>query len=395
MSQTTRARRFGLLVFLVVPLLAWSAGGTPAMTVDERNALDLSAYRVTDPDAGYFDVSSRREELAQTTDNLLLRHLADLRKADQCPGSRQLAPVQGDAVIPRFHEDRDGWRLASAPYLAFEDMVGKLAAQHVVAPESGARLCLLEMLERWAEAGAFLKVDARQFGLQSWFQAESSLFGAALAYAIVREDQQDFGAQRQRIEEWLVAAARNHMRYAGGKDGTCCNNHFYRRALYATIIGVLTADDDLFRIGVSAVYSALSDAAPSGALRLEMSRGEFAARYQVYAAMHLVMIARIAARQGYDLFALEYGGRSLDEVVDFAVAAMLAPETVALAADSPGQDVGFLEGGAQYYAWLELLAGRPRWDAAAQALLASVRPVYNRGLGGYLTLYFLPARPSP
>lgn len=60
------------------------------------------------------------------------------------------------------------------------------------------------------------------------------------------------------IDKWMVMVAKRHMSYKGGADGSCCNNHFYRRAVYAAIIGVLNKDDDLFRFGISAIYSALS-----------------------------------------------------------------------------------------------------------------------------------------
>lgn len=378
----------GLVRALVAALLI-CAGSAEAMTPAERATLDLDAYHVTDSGAGLFDLAARRAELAATTNPLLRKQIASIGRQNLCPSSRQLPVVDGAAVVPRFYEDRTGWRQGAVPFQNFENLVSKLAGQQVVAPQRGAGACLIDMLARWASADAFMDVAYLTSGLQTWFQVESSLFAAAVAYAIVRDDVPGRDAEKRQIEAWLVAAANNHLRYEGGVDGTCCNNHFYRRALYALMIGILAKDDALFRIGISAVYSALSDAGADGSLRLEMMRKENSAKYQVYAVMHLVLLARIAERQGYDLFGLTAYGHSLSDVVDFAVANLLRPETSADAALTPRQDTAFLADD-QYYAWLELIAGAPQWRDAARSLLAGREPVYNRGLGGYLSLYFMP-----
>lgn len=376
---------------VLLAIVAWVAIGmaASAMPVKERQLLDLSAYTVTNPDAGYFDVAKRRKDLERTSDHMLLRQMSDLRELDPCDESRQLPVVDGKVVLPPFYEDRDGWKKAALPFQKFEDTVSKLAGRQLVAPDSGAGGCMLDMLDRWASSDALLDISIEVSGLQTWFQTESSIFAAALGYSIVRDDLEGRTKQKARVEKWLVAAARNHLLYEGGKGGTCCNNHFYRRALYATTIGILTRDDELFRFGISAVYSALSDSSAEGALKLEMGRKQFAAKYQVYAAMHLALIAQLAARQGYDLYALEVGGRKLGPIMDFALASMLRPESAADAADTPNQDGTFLDD-SQYFSWLEILAADPRWADAAQALLVAHRPTYNRSLGGYLTLYYLP-----
>lgn len=383
-------RRLSHVVFALVLSIAGSAPPVLAMSVEERSKLDLSAYSVTDPTAGFFDVASRRAELAATRDHLLLREVADVKALTPCATAEQIPVMDGSKPIPAFYEDRDGWKAAITPYQDFETTVSQLAAQDLVAPGSDAALCLLKLLKRWADGNALKKIDAKLTGLQTWFQVESTLFAAALSYSVVREDITGHTAEMRKVEAWLAAVARRHLATKGARDGTCCNNHFYRRALYAATIGVLISDDELFRIGISAIYSALSEADAAGALPLEMKRQQYAAKYQVYATMHLAMIAQIAARQGYDLYALEVNGRRLGDLVNFALAALLKPETAADAAHTPKQDAGFLDD-AQYYGWLELLSSRPEWKDSVQALLAAQRPVFNRSLGGYMTLYFLPA----
>jgi poly(beta-D-mannuronate) lyase len=379
------------MLCLVLSLVAAPALG---MTVDEREALDLSAYTVTDTRAGYFDIAARRAELARTNSTILLGEMAKIRLLDLCTASKQLPFVSGTAPIPRFYADRDGWRVGVGPFQDFETMVSRLAGQQFVAQHSGAGTCLIDMLDRWAAAQVFLDVNVKSAGRQTWFQTESSLFAAALAYSIVRDDVPGRVAEKQRIEDWLVAAANSHLSYKGAPDGACCNNHFYRRAVYAAMIGVLAGDDALFRVGVSAVYSALADAGPEGALRLEMMRGEFSGKYQVYAMMHLAMVAQIAMRQGYDLYALRAYGHTLAEIADFALGTMLRPETAADAARTQRQDTTFLNE-SQYYVWLELLAGKPGWSDIAHSLLAGQRPTYNRALGGYMSLFFMPTAGGP
>ncbi|MBB5755153.1 alginate lyase family protein [Prosthecomicrobium pneumaticum] len=384
-----QALRLCVLALLVAVMSLVAVDSSFALLPEERARLDLSVYRVKDRAAGYFDVKARRAALLQTRDHLLRRLMADIRKFDACPAARGLTVIAGDKMTPRFYDDRDGWRLAASPYHTFEDAMSRLAARQLVAPESGAGDCLLDVLVRWAQARAFLSFAVERSRLQTWFQIESSLFAAAFAYSIVRDDVPGRDEDKAEIERWLVAAAKNHLRPPGDVAGSCCNNHFYRRALYSAMIGVLTGDDYLFRLGVSAVYSAIADSAVNGALPLEMKRQQYAARYQVYATMALVFIAEVAARQGYDLYSISGGDRSLSTVVDFSVAAMLNPEAAAEPAKWPGQDDTFLED-RQFYGWLELVGRKRRWQDAANALLASERPSYNRALGGFVTLYFLP-----
>lgn len=377
-----------LSLVTLLALLAWS-GVSLAMTVEERGQLDLSAFVVKDQNAGYFDVAARRKALLASGDKIIVREIAKLRKLDSCARGKGLAVISGADVIPRFYGDRAAWREGAQPYLDFQDVVTQLAAQQVVAPDLAAGECLLGILDHWAAGKGFMDVSVEVSGLQTWFQSEASLAAAGFAYAIIRSDVAGHEDEKKRIDAWLVAAARNHLSYEGGKDGSCCNNHFYRRAVYASIIGVVAKDDDLFRTGISALYSAIADAGPKGELALEMRRQEFAARYQVYATMQLAMIAQIAARQGYPLSSITQGARDISDVFHFAVSALLSPDSVADTAKVANQDKTFTND-RQYYAWLELLIGQKGWQASAESLVAGKRPTYNRALGGYLTLFFMP-----
>ncbi len=358
-----------------------------AMTVAERAALDLSAYTVKYPGISYFDLAARRAFVRATADPVVIGEAEKLRRGESCQHALNLPVIKGKLAIPMKYRDPAGWEVGSGPFLNFEDTVSRLAGAQFVAADSFHGVCLIRLLARWAEEGAFLNLGFGKGGIQTWFQTEPSLIAAALAYSVVKRDVPGMEAEKQAVENWLVAVARRHMSRKGAEDGSCCNNHFYRRATYAAMIGVLVGDNDLFRIGVSAIYAALSEATPEGALPLEMKRGQRAARYQNYATMYLVFIAQIARMQGYDLFALEVNGRRLDDIVDMALDMTIDPSVAAKFSGSLGQDSDFTRHG-QYLSWIELLPGMSAHADRARTILADRRPLYNRSLGGFITLYF-------
>lgn len=356
-----------------------------AMTLAERLALDLSAYVVTNPNAGYFDVAARREALRSVTSSELLLEIEALRQPFSCQTYLSI-PVMAEPVhIPLLNEDREKWNVVSEPFRIFEDAVSNLAAAHLVTEDSAAGNCLLRLLSQWADADALPQAAEPQHELQYLYQTESTLAAAALAYAAVRNTITDHETEKARIDDWLNLAAHRHLAYQGGTQ-SCCNNHLYKRASYAAMIGVLTSDDGLFREGIAAVLSALSDSTASGALPLEMARGPKAAHYQNYATMYLVLIAKIASQQGYDLYEIDYQGRTLATVISMTELVLNDPSVVSSEGVNVMQDDAFI-GRAQYLAWLELVPP-DLLSPTARELRDAVRPGYVRNLGGHLTLYF-------
>lgn len=331
--------------------------------------------------------------LATTTDPVLRAEFDLLRRGISCHSLRDLPVISEKLHIPKLHMDPAGWRKASSIFRAFEDAVSQLAGAQFVADDQYHGVCLLELLAHWADESAFLQFTDPKDELQVWFQTESSLFAAAFAYSIVRDEVPSMSAEKIRIETWLNRAAWLHLSYAGGADGSCCNNHYYRRAVYAAMIGVLTEDNDLFRIGVAALYSALTSANDVGALGPEMSRGSFAVHYQNYATMYLVYLAQIVSRQGYDLYGVSDHGHDLNQIIAFTLHTLDRPDAVIPFAGPKKQDMDFLDDG-QYFSWLELLPAGSDNAVHAKALRDFHRPIYNRSLGGFATLYFAePALP--
>jgi poly(beta-D-mannuronate) lyase len=388
--MTRTLRRLLPLAIALTSLFAASVPGN-AMTVEERKALDLSIYSVTNPGASFFDVLARKDYVQSTKDPVVRKQVAKLATGASCQTYKALPPITGSLLVPMFYHDRDGWDVAAEPFIDFENGVTLLAGSQFVAKDTVSGQCLLDVLSQWAKQGAFLDLQyQKDAGLQTWFQAEGSLLAASIAYSIVRPQVQGADDQKKAIEDWLVAAALHHGTRVGADDGSCCNNHFYRRAAYSAMIGVLAGDNDMFRTGISAIYSALSEASPEGALPREMKRGQMAARYQNYAVTYLVFIAQVARMQGYDMFGLKVNGHTLDDIVHLAVGMLKDPQIAGKYSAVKVQQTEFSRQ-KQYAAWLEYLPGLSQRAGETADDLASRRPLYNRTVGGYLSLYLAAA----
>ncbi|WP_245781469.1 alginate lyase family protein [Halomonas saccharevitans] len=366
------------------------SGGVQALSLEERQALDLSHYVVTRPGASYFDVAERRRLLA-TTDNALLLHQMDrLDNAQSCRQSLAQPVLSEGLRLPSFYPRPQRWYEASRPYFRFEDTVSGLAGAYMTTGEAYYADCLVRYLDRWARHDGLLDFHYQIYEPQAWYATESMIFAAAMAYSIVRPAVEGEEERTQRVEAWLNRLAHRHAGIPGRSGGSCCNNHFYRRALYASMVGVLTEDDALFRFGVSAVHSALAEMTPEGGFPRELARGRRALHYQNYALLYLITNMQVIARQGYDIFDLSVEGRTIHDGVELALRGLTAPshfhERVGLEVPEE-QYLGFIDD-PQYFAWMEIYQARYA-DPRIDDFLRPYRAIYNRSAGGYLTLYFM------
>lgn len=369
---------------VAVLLLALPAAAQDLFTLEERQALDLDRYVVVDPSAGYFDVTARRAWLQATADPLLRRTMDGLAMEVGCRDKLALPVIDHELRLPSFYRDHTAWREAIRPLFAFEDALSDLAGAFVATGDRYFADCLLDLLGRWAAADALSQFHYTPAEPQAWFNIEDMLFAAGLGYAIVRDQTPDRVADKALIDAWLARIARNHLSISGGPS-SCCNNHFYRRALYATVIGVLTADDDLFRFGVKALLSALHEMGPRGEFPREMARDSRAVHYQNYALVYLIPIAELIERQGYAAYGLRVDGHTLHDAVAFALDLLSDPAQLGDLA-SATQDLEFIEDD-QYFGWMEIWLARFA-DPRIERWLTARRPVLNRSAGGYLTLFF-------
>lgn len=353
---------------------------------EERLTLDLSEYRVTDTDASYFDVKARMA-LLQQTDNPILLQLKDERSlGPSCRQTLSSPPITTRGVIPGYYPNPEAWDLATEPLFAFEDSVSKLAGAFVASGDTYYAECLVHYLHDWAKAKALTTFVYDSAAPQAWFASSSLLFAAAMGYSIVRPFVDGLEKERTEVEEWLHGLALQHSAIPGHPESSCCNNHLYRRALYASMIGVLVEDDELFRSGVSAVYSALHDMTEEGALPLEVNRGRRATHYQNYALIYLITNMQVISRQGYDIFDLKYENSNIREAVDYLF--RILDDPAALGDSAPREQyTGFLRD-PQYFTWMELYLSH--FDNQRMASFVSrLRPTYSRGAGGDITLYFM------
>ncbi|MFW3616370.1 alginate lyase family protein [Billgrantia antri] len=384
------AKGFTVRLLRTLPFALLAMGGNAALadtlSREERMELDLSEYRVTDTDAGYFDVDARMALLDETDNSILLQLQDELETGPSCRQMLNTKPITTRGGIPGFYPNPEEWELATEPLFAFEDSVSVLAGSFVASGDTFYADCLVSFLHRWAEAKALTTFVFDPNDPQAWFASESMIFAAAMAYSIVRPHVDGLQEERAEVEQWLHGLALQHSAFPGQPEESCCNNHFYRRALYASMIGVLVEDDDLFRFGVSAIYSALHDMTEEGALPLEVSRGRRATHYQNYALNYLVTNMQIIQRQGYDIFDLEYEGNDIHKAVDYLFQILDNP--AALGDYAPlEQYTGFLRD-PQYFTWMEIYL--THFDhPPMERFLTRVRPTYNRSAGGYITLYFM------
>src|SRR3546814_249620 len=372
----------GIALALPVVCLPWQAGQAYLLP-QERQALDLP-YEVNDPDASYFDVAARMQLLAQTDDPMLRRVSNKLQMGLSCRDLQSQPVLKGEVTLPSFYDNPAEWGLTVEPLLSFEQTMSDLAGAWVASGDRYYADCLLDILERWAKEDGLYKFDYDASRPQAWYAIESMIFAAALALSTVTGQVEIPPERRALISNWLVKIAKGHFNKPASNP-SCCNNHYYRRSLYMTIVGVVADDDELFRTGLRSINSALDDIGEEGALQIAMRRGWRANHYQNYSLLYLVMTMQVAYRQGYDLFKLENKGRGFPAAVSFLLRSLENPYEIS--ALPPGdQDLSFTND-PQYFAWMEI------WlthfdDPLVEELVRVYRPTFNRGAGGYLTLYF-------
>lgn len=386
----TSWRRLALAVAAVLGALTPPAGAGDLFTAKDQQELDLERYVVTNRHAAYFDVAARMQWLRGSEAPVLKHQIDRLAIRVGCLDKLALPIIDHELRMPAFYQDRNAWREAIRPLFAFEDAVSDLAGAYVASGDRYFADCLVDLLHAWAAADALTKFHYSSAERQAWFNIEDMLFAAGLAYAVVRDQIDDREADEAKIDAWLAKAARIHLSIGGGSS-SCCNNHFYRRALYATVIGILNADSDLFRIGVAALYSALHEMGARGELPREIGRGNRAIHYQNYALLYLVLIAEIIERQGYAAYALSVDGHTLHDAVALTMEILEDPAQLRDLAPI-AQDLRFI-GDDQYFAWMEIYLGRFR-NARIERWLAERRPIDNRSAGGYVTLFFWQPKPK-
>lgn len=388
-SRQVLRRRAGsaLLLLLASGLLA---SATQAAAFDQA--------QIQRPRASFIDVAARTRALQVEGADARLR--ASWPAAVGCSEAAAPEPPTGPMLIPPrylggghgpLHPD---YGAAVARYRNFEIAAARLANAYVASGDGAPANCLVDLLHRWAQAGALLDYEiSRAPGAsnQAWYQAEWSASAAALALSQVLGAP---GLDADRVDAviaWLHRVSSKQIAYPGGVN-TCCNNHAYWRGLHATLVGVLAGDVQMFRWGLGRYTLAIDQLAADGHWPLEMARHELALHYQNFALLPLVMIAEIAAQQGLDLYAYKAAnGQDLHGAIRF-LATMLASKDGWPALGLEDQNLRAFSPGQGDQAWGEFY--RARFGIDPLGLLS--KPIFNARTGGNATLLaYRPPRSRP
>lgn len=343
---------------------------------------------VKDPGASFIDVPARRAYLqqAEATGHLDARLSSARPRTVDCRKTPRIAPQTGPMEIPpRYLSGNHGsihpdYERIVALYRDFENSLTTLSSLYVLTGQTEYAVCVLDQLADWADAEALLDyVPAER--KQAWYQTEWSAGVAAMSFSLVINDPSLDPARKARVLAWLKRVSHKQISEPGA-DLTCCNNHSYWRGLQATMIGVLTGDNELYRWGLGRYVQGIGQIAADGSFPLEMKRHEQSLHYQNFALQPLTMIAEIASRQGLDLYAYRENGRDIHDAVRFTLAAIKDDALIARYT-SEKQDRRAFTAGRGDLAWMEYHRARfPLPDAGD--LLA--QPFFYPRNGGAVSL---------
>jgi poly(beta-D-mannuronate) lyase len=366
-----------------------SMTGAPDMALEAPTAQTLAAARVKDPNASFLDVAARRAQLAG---DLPPRIRTALPPREGCAANAAPTPPTGAMEIPRRYLAPPPGRgplnpeqaKRAAPYWQLEDFVADASTRYAVHGEPSTARCLLAALDAWARAETLLNYDPKAWS-QSWYTVEWTATSIALAVSIIRAEPALDQASLQRVTAWLDRVARKQLSHTAIMGGSQ-NNHAYWRGLMATATGIVAADDELFRQGLSLYASGIEHIAEDGSFPLEMQRGELALHYQNFAIMPLMATAELARRQGIDLHRYSANGRTLETAVRLMLSALEDPAVIrkhqAMAQD---------EVATEDLAWMEWAALRWRDPRLTKHL---TQPMFHRRLGGGLTALVASTSPA-
>lgn len=271
-----------------------------------------------------------------------------------------------------------------SPILGFTSQSAGIAADYAAnAPHDPERLrCLVARLSAWARAGALLgTADASGINFRIW-----ALVPLATSYILVAQSLPRHSEEGKRIRAWLTILANRNLQYVESRR--IRNNIAYWAAAGAALASVATQRRDLLDRSARITEAGIATVDQSGALPLEMARGQRALAYHTFALTPLCVAAEVASANGIELFSLNNG--ALFRVGNRILAAQRSSSFFEKRAGAK-QDMAIpFPAGA--LAWAEILY-RHRQSLALEKALRGSRPIRLERAGGNVT--FLYGRPLP
>jgi poly(beta-D-mannuronate) lyase len=145
-------------------------------------------------------------------------------------------------------------------------------------------------------------------------------------WSLFRNDPTIDAADRSAIDGWLgprVAFATEPLGGPGNEIDPF-NAGYLSRALEMAW-GVMTSNNAKFQLGIERFLMGLHQMRADGSFPREVARGACAFRYQAHTIDHMMLLGELAARQGYDLYALSVNGKTLHTAIKFLLDAVENP----------------------------------------------------------------------
>ena len=176
-----------IVMLALLAAFVTGCGGSDA----NRDAAAITAARVTRPGEVLLDPAARLRELAMLP--------TPLRNAWCLVGA---APSVEPAPVAMLHDRPYGPDTASEPF-ALAVMTDAAAG---VAGDAGARRRLVDLFDRWAEAGALTQLERPS--ANTYYALDRTLLPTLVAFALVRDWAELKPLPRLRIQSWLEQLAR-------------------------------------------------------------------------------------------------------------------------------------------------------------------------------------------
>jgi poly(beta-D-mannuronate) lyase len=344
--------------------------------------------------------------LSQTAKQVLVAPFEEQRTQPPNPDAARLPcgappPPQRDIDKKPFYSDnaqsvtdprkwQDMWR-ETAPLRAFATSLATMSdAYRADTSRNRSRAqCVASWLDAWAQGGALLG-EVTLWG--RWDAVWFTQISAGLSYLKIRRDPSLDAGQRDRIERWLGAVAREVLKADMSlrwRHRHPTNLRYWAGAA-AAVAGIAGNDRQLAEEGFATARAGLESVDGEGALPAELRRRGKAFQYHVWALEPLVLTTVLAATNGVDLTAVN--DRALSRVIAFVASQRLdSSRIVALSGASQEGDLSAWPKFPGDLAFAEMARGLVG-ATALDDVLAKHRPIVNMRVGGDITKLFGPGR---